>query len=42
MSETTPMLEIRNLHASAGDTPILKGLDLVSIPGRGLKLKAFG
>jgi Fe-S cluster assembly ATP-binding protein len=25
---TTPMLEIHDLHASAGDAPILKGLDL--------------
>ena len=28
MSEATPLLEIRGLHASAGDTPILKGVDL--------------
>jgi Fe-S cluster assembly ATP-binding protein len=27
------MLEIKNLHANAGDTPILKGLDLVMKPG---------
>jgi len=27
------MLEVRDLHASAGDTPILKGLDLVIRPG---------
>ena len=33
MSETTPLLEIRNLHANAGDTPILKGIDLVIRPG---------
>ena len=25
---TTPLVSIRNLHANAGDTPILKGLDL--------------
>ena len=28
MSEQKPLLEIRNLHASAGGTPILKGLNL--------------
>ncbi len=28
-----PMLEIRDLHANAGDTPILKGIDLVIRPG---------
>jgi Fe-S cluster assembly ATP-binding protein len=37
MSDSTdnnaPLLEIRNLHATAGDTPILKGLDLVIRPG---------
>jgi len=27
------MLEIRNLHASAGDTPIIKGIDLTIRPG---------
>ncbi|MDP6977898.1 MAG: Fe-S cluster assembly ATPase SufC [Myxococcota bacterium] len=27
------MLEIKNLHANAGDTPILKGIDLVIRPG---------
>jgi Fe-S cluster assembly ATP-binding protein len=27
------MLEIRNLHATAGDTPILKGIDLLIRPG---------
>lgn len=30
---TTPMLEIRGLHATAGGTPILKGIDLVLMPG---------
>jgi Fe-S cluster assembly ATP-binding protein len=30
---TTPMLEIRGLHATAGDTLILKGIDLVLMPG---------
>jgi Fe-S cluster assembly ATP-binding protein len=29
VSETTPLLEIRNLHVSAGGTSILKGVDLV-------------
>jgi Fe-S cluster assembly ATP-binding protein len=30
---TTPMLEIRELHATAGETLILKGIDLVLMPG---------
>jgi Fe-S cluster assembly ATP-binding protein len=30
---STPMLEIKNLHANAGDTLILKGIDLVIRPG---------
>ncbi len=30
---TTPMLEIRDLHATAGETLILKGIDLVIQPG---------
>jgi len=30
---TTPMLEIRGLHATAGETLILKGIDLVLLPG---------
>ncbi len=30
---TTPMLEIRGLHATAGETLILKGIDLVLMPG---------
>jgi len=30
---TTPMLEISNLHATAGGTLILKGIDLVILPG---------
>jgi Fe-S cluster assembly ATP-binding protein len=30
---TTPMLEIRNLHATAGESLILKGIDLVIQPG---------
>ncbi|MGA7228741.1 MAG: Fe-S cluster assembly ATPase SufC [Acidimicrobiia bacterium] len=29
MSDTSPLLQIDNLHASAGDTTILKGVDLV-------------
>jgi Fe-S cluster assembly ATP-binding protein len=29
----TPLLEIRDLHARAGDTPILRGIDLVIRPG---------
>ena len=29
----TPLLQIENLHASAGDVPILKGVDLVVRPG---------
>jgi Fe-S cluster assembly ATP-binding protein len=29
VSETTPLLEIKNLHVSAGGTSILKGVDLV-------------
>ncbi|MGC2240656.1 MAG: Fe-S cluster assembly ATPase SufC [Acidimicrobiia bacterium] len=29
MSDTSPLLQIENLHASAGDTTILKGVDLV-------------
>jgi Fe-S cluster assembly ATP-binding protein len=33
MSGTPAMLEIKNLHASAGDAEILKGLDLVVRPG---------
>ena len=33
MSEATAMLEIQNLHASAGDAEIIKGLDLVVRPG---------
>ena len=33
MSEAPAMLEIQNLHASAGDAEILKGLDLVVRPG---------
>ncbi len=28
MSDPTPLLQIENLHASAGDVPILKGVDL--------------
>jgi len=27
------MLELRNVHASAGDAPILRGVDLVVRPG---------
>jgi Fe-S cluster assembly ATP-binding protein len=30
---TTPMLEIRGLHATAGESLILKGIDLVLMPG---------
>ena len=33
MSEVTPILEIRDLHATAGGTPILNGIDLVIQPG---------
>ena len=29
MTETTPLLQIENLHASAGDIEILKGVDLI-------------
>ncbi|MGA8040354.1 MAG: Fe-S cluster assembly ATPase SufC, partial [Acidimicrobiia bacterium] len=29
MSDTSPLLQIENLHASAGDTTILKGVNLV-------------
>ncbi len=29
VSETTPLLQIENLHVSAGDIPILNGVDLV-------------
>jgi Fe-S cluster assembly ATPase SufC len=29
----TAMLEIKNLHANAGDTLILKGIDLIIQPG---------
>ncbi len=29
----TPLFEIRGLHATAGDTPILKGVDLTVMPG---------
>jgi Fe-S cluster assembly ATP-binding protein len=29
VSDTSPLLQIENLHASAGDTTILKGVDLV-------------
>ena len=32
-ADSSPMLEVRDLHASAGDVPILKGLDLVIRPG---------
>ena len=31
--ERQAMLEIQNLHARAGDTGILKGIDLVVYPG---------
>ena len=30
---TTPLLELRNVHARAGDTPILRGVDLTIQPG---------
>ena len=30
---TTPLLELRDVHARAGDTPILQGVDLVIQPG---------
>ena len=30
---TTPLLELRDVHAQAGDTPILRGVDLVIQPG---------
>ena len=33
MSETTPLLQIENLHASAGDIEILKGVDLTVSAG---------
>jgi len=33
MSDAKPMLEIRGLHANAGDAPILNGIDLVIRPG---------
>ncbi|MEX1038886.1 MAG: Fe-S cluster assembly ATPase SufC [Acidimicrobiia bacterium] len=33
MSENIPLLEIKNLHVSAGGTQILKGVDLVVNPG---------
>jgi Fe-S cluster assembly ATP-binding protein len=33
VNETTPLLEIKNLHVSAGGTQILKGVDLVVNPG---------
>ncbi|MGH8871715.1 MAG: Fe-S cluster assembly ATPase SufC [Acidimicrobiia bacterium] len=33
MSETTPLLQIENLHASAGNIEILKGVDLTVNPG---------
>jgi Fe-S cluster assembly ATP-binding protein len=33
MKQTQPMLEIRDLHASAGGVPILRGIDLVVRPG---------
>ena len=29
----TPLFEVRNLHASAGSTPILRGVDLTIAPG---------
>ncbi len=31
MSNAAPMLEIKGLHARAGDAEILKGLDLVEL-----------
>jgi Fe-S cluster assembly ATP-binding protein len=33
VSETTPLLQIENLHASAGEIEILKGVDLTIYPG---------
>ncbi|HEX5695207.1 MAG TPA: Fe-S cluster assembly ATPase SufC [Acidimicrobiia bacterium] len=33
MSETTPLLQIENLHASAGEIEILRGVDLTILPG---------
>jgi Fe-S cluster assembly ATP-binding protein len=33
VSETTPLLQIENLHASAGAIEILKGVDLTIFPG---------
>ncbi|HJL55171.1 MAG: Fe-S cluster assembly ATPase SufC [Candidatus Thalassarchaeaceae archaeon] len=33
MGQVTPLLEIRNLHAGIGESPILKGIDLVINPG---------
>lgn len=30
---TTPLLEIKNLHASVDDTEILKGINLTVLPG---------
>ena len=33
MSEITPLLQIENLHASAGEIEILKGVDLTIYPG---------
>jgi Fe-S cluster assembly ATP-binding protein len=33
VSEITPLLQIENLHASAGDIEILKGVDLTIYPG---------
>ena len=30
---STPLLELRDVHASVGDTPILRGVDLVIQPG---------
>ena len=30
---TTPRLELRDVHASVGDTPILRGVDLQILPG---------
>ncbi|MBY0399928.1 ATP-binding cassette domain-containing protein, partial [Myxococcota bacterium] len=29
----SPLIQIRNLHATAGDTPILRGLSLELFPG---------
>ncbi|HJO85161.1 MAG TPA: Fe-S cluster assembly ATPase SufC, partial [Candidatus Thalassarchaeaceae archaeon] len=33
VGQVTPLLEIRNLHAGIGESPILKGIDLVINPG---------